>query len=541
MWFDQLTFRGKLGLNFLVCSGALVFALLFCVYQISHINDEAEDLAKNSVQSLRSASSISQLRLRYRVRSLEFMLAESDADREKLVSSLKDLDGKLQQELGEQEKLIDDDTDRKLLGDIRGAATTYREAVDKAVSLVQAGNREQAVALQKTDWVKLANAVRDATDALEKYKQDEAASRAESARSAGKTANTGAWIALLLSTVIAIAFSLWFANQVSTRLNTAVTLTRRIADGDLSTDIPPGSSDEIGKLTDAMRHMRDALRSSVAESRKQSDEVAAASRQLSENVRHMEQSSQAQSSAASAIAANIEELTVSITHVSDNTTDASNLAAEADRKAGEGAQTIHSVVNEIQRLAQVVSAAAARIAELEGQSARISNIIVVIREIADQTNLLALNAAIEAARAGEQGRGFAVVADEVRKLAERTSQSTAEISQMINTIQVSTRDAVTEIQHGVSSVNQGVALANTAGASVEELRGIARHVAELVAEIATGLREQSMASTDVASRVEQIAVHAEEISASTGSTSSAAHSLAGVANSMQVSMNRFRV
>ncbi|MEC5399802.1 methyl-accepting chemotaxis protein [Uliginosibacterium sp. H1] len=541
MWFDHLSFRSKLGLNFLLGSGTLVMALLFCIYEIGTINATVDELGEDSVQSLRSASMVSQLRLRYRVRSLEVMTAASDAEREKLATSMRELDAQLKKELEAQRALADDDNDRALVGKIDEAAAAYAAAVERGTSLLQAGNRDQALAVALGEWPKLANATRDATDALEKFKQEEALQRAALARAAGKSAQTWGWAALLLSTLIAVGFSMWFSARVSRRLTGVVQVTRQIADGDLSVDVREGGRDEIGHLTQAMRAMRDALRTSVAETRRQADEVAEASQLLTSNVGQMEVNSHAQSSAASAIAANIEELTVSITHVSDNTNDASALAANADQKAADGARTIARVVSEIQNLAQVVTAAATRIADLEGQSARISNIIVVIREIADQTNLLALNAAIEAARAGEQGRGFAVVADEVRKLAERTAMSTSEISQMIGNIQTTTREAVTEIQHGVRSVDQGVGHANSAGSAVEELRTIARQVADLVAEIATGLREQSAASTDVATKVEQIAVHAEEISAGTGSTSEAAQRLSSVAQSMQSTISRFRV
>ncbi|MDQ8021784.1 MAG: methyl-accepting chemotaxis protein [Moraxellaceae bacterium] len=541
MWFDHLSFRSKLGLNFVLCCGTVVLALLFCIVQIGTINVTADELAEDSVGSMKSASLISQLRLRVRVRSLEVMTAASDAERDKLVSSMKDLEGQLKKELDNQRGLADDDNDRAMVERIAQAATAYSASVDQALSQLKAGNRDQAQALATGEWPKLANAVRDATDALEKFKQDEALARAQEASTLGHTAQRWAWVALVASTLLAVGFSLWFAGRVSRRLTGAVHVTRQIADGDLSVEVRDGGRDEIGRLTDAMRTMRDALRASVSETRNQAMEVAEASRLLSGNVSQMEVNSHSQSSAASAIAANIEELTVSITHVSDNTNDASSLAADADRKAVEGAQTIARVVTEIRNLAEVVTAAATRIADLEGQSARISNIIVVIREIADQTNLLALNAAIEAARAGEQGRGFAVVADEVRKLAERTAMSTSEISQMIGNIQTTTREAVNEIQHGVRSVDQGVGYANTAGGAVEELRAIAGQVSGLVAEIATGLREQSAASTDVATKVEQIAVHAEEISASTGSTSEAAKRLSSVAESMQQTINRFRV
>lgn len=539
MWFDHLSFRAKLGLNFLLGSATLLIAVMFCIVKINVISGLVGELADNSVQSMDSASRLSQVRLRYRVRSLEYMLAENDSEREKLATSLEDLNSALDKEIEAQRKLINNDEDKTLTDAIVKTTGAYHEAVEKAVALMKEGQRDEATKLQKTVWVKLANEARDSTDALSKYKREEAAQRAQRATHEASIAVWGSYIAICVAAFIAIIFSLWFSRHVTNQLDGAVTVVRRIAGGDLTTPVPICGRDEIGKLIDAMRNMRDSLRTSVTETKQQASSLAEASRQLSSNVSQMEINSTTQSSAASAIAANIEELTVSINHVSDNTSDASRLAADADRTAASGAQTIERVVAEIHQLSHVVSAAAQRIGDLENQSARISSIIVVIREIADQTNLLALNAAIEAARAGEQGRGFAVVADEVRKLAERTSQSTAEIGDMIGNIQTSTREAVTEIQNGVASVDHGVELANSAGRTVDELRSMARRVADLISDISVGLREQSSASTDVAAKVEQIAVHAEEINASTASTGHATRTLDGIAGRMLATVNKF--
>ncbi|GAB4063114.1 methyl-accepting chemotaxis protein [Uliginosibacterium sediminicola] len=541
MWFDQLRFGSKLALNFVVGSGTLLLALVFAAIQIGTIHTQLGVIKENSVASLRSASLISQLRLRYRVRSLELMLAESDAERDKLSRSMNELDGQLKDEIATQRKLIDDDQDKPFVDAVEKSSAAYRDSVEKAVALLKTGDRAGAVTLQKSEWVKLANATRDATDALEKFKQGEARERTDQAYASGAAARTSAWLALLISSVIALGFSIWFARRISQRLSAAVSATQRIAEGDLNAQLGAPSKDEIGTLNAAMLQMRDSLRKAVSDTRQQAHAVSEAAKLLSGNVGDMEHNSHAQSAAASAIAANVEELTTSIAQVSDNTAEASTLAADADRQAATGASSISRVVDEIRRLAEVVNASASHISALEEQSARISNIVVVIREIADQTNLLALNAAIEAARAGEQGRGFAVVADEVRKLAERTSHSTAEISQMIGTIQVSTREAVSGIRDGVSSVDQGVALAQSAGEAIKELRGIASHVSDLVSGIAEGLREQSAASNDVAGKVEQIARRAEEISHNSGSTSNASQQLNHIANEMLGTINHFRL
>ena len=180
-------------------------------------------------------------------------------------------------------------------------------------------------------------------------------------------------------------------------------------------------------------------------------------------------------------------------------------------------------------------------AELAGKTDEIHRVVGVIREIAEQTNLLALNAAIEAARAGEQGRGFAVVADEVRKLAERTSQATGEITQMIQSIQNGNQGVVCTMQEGVTQVTQGVALAHQAGEAVVSIRASAERVVNVVGAITTALQEQVQASADVAANVEKIAAMAESNSQSVRQAHSTAVGLQQLAQTLERSVAGFKV
>jgi methyl-accepting chemotaxis protein len=317
----------------------------------------------------------------------------------------------------------------------------------------------------------------------------------------------------------------------------AVAVMQRIADGDLSAsvDAPPGSLlYSLGSMVASLRSLIQEINRSAALLVGNAEEISRASTEVSAAAGQ-------QADATSAMAAAIEQLTVSSTHISDSARDTENDSREAMSLAGEGNARVRQASGAIQKIAATVTDASERIRALEGRALQISSIANVIKDIAGQTNLLALNAAIEAARAGEQGRGFAVVADEVRKLAERTSTATTEIEQMIAGIQGDTEGAVGAMNEALPEVEQGVQLAQSAAESLQAIENGAGRTLERVREVAAATQEQGSASTSIAQRVEQIAQMVEETTATVRSTADNAVQLERIAQGLQAQIARFRV
>jgi len=310
---------------------------------------------------------------------------------------------------------------------------------------------------------------------------------------------------------------------------------------DLSRRVTVTARDEIGQIGHFFNEMIQSFQEIIQQVVSNSRGVMQAAGKLSESSKRVAVRSQSQSDATSSMAAAVEEVTTSIGHVADSSQETHNIAYKSGELSAQGGEVVQGAATEMSKIAESVNQSSQFIQRLGEHSNQISAIVNVIKEIADQTNLLALNAAIEAARAGEQGRGFAVVADEVRKLAERTARSTMEITTMIGSIQSGTQHAVSSMQEGCARVTEGVAMANRAGESMSQISDGANRVITAVSDISSALREQSAASSQVAQQVEIIARMTEENSAAANEIAGEAQQLESLAGALESAVSRFKV
>ncbi|MCV2216963.1 methyl-accepting chemotaxis protein [Thauera sp. Sel9] len=341
----------------------------------------------------------------------------------------------------------------------------------------------------------------------------------------------------IVTLIIVVATRRW----VSKPLNEAVALATRVADADLSVQVRASSQDEVGKLMAALGRMVGGLGKTIAEVRDAATTVSDDANVLRRQADEVAVNSDKQSDATAGMAAAVEQMSTSIDLIAANTDEARETSAEAAQISADSSRIIRLATEAMQDIAGTVGQASEKLSQLGQSSKEISSIVNTIHEIAEQTNLLALNAAIEAARAGEQGRGFAVVADEVRKLAERTSSSTKEISRMVDHIQHDTDDAVASMNKGVEQVDSGVRLATEADQAIRRLYDGAMKTSEAVVSISNAAKEQSAAAASVAQGVEQIAQMAERNNADARQSAEASKALEEIASRLRRSVEHFRV
>ncbi len=353
---------------------------------------------------------------------------------------------------------------------------------------------------------------------------------------------TGGLMAGIVVIIMVVTYVL-LRNIVLKPLAKMSDISRDIAkgEGDLTKRVPAEGNDELAHMGGYFNEFIEKLQHMIKKVAHVTDKVASASVELSATAEEISKGTDTLTSRASQTAAAVEEMNATVGQVAQNSGKAASLAQDTVKTAQEGGTVVSSTISGMQQLSEAVSNSATIISDLGKSSDQIGEIVRTIEDIADQTNLLALNAAIEAARAGEQGRGFAVVADEVRKLAERTTKATKEIGDMIRQIQHDTRGAVDSMQQGTQKVTAGVDLVNKTGEALSQIVRMVSESADMIRQIAVASEQQSVATQQIASDIENVAKVTKESSSGAHESAKASQDLSQLAVELQGIVGGFKI
>jgi len=313
-----------------------------------------------------------------------------------------------------------------------------------------------------------------------------------------------------------------------------------LANGDLTVQATV-TEDITGAIADATNYAIDALRRLVSTINETTVQVSSAAQETQATAMHLAEASDHQAEQITAASAAINEMAISIEHVSANSLESSNVAHKSVEIAKKGADAVQNTIRGMDSIREQIQETAKRIKRLGESSQQIGDMVELINDIADQTNILALNAAIQAAMAGESGRGFAVVADEVQRLAEKSTDATKQIEALVKTIQSDTNEAVASMENSTSGVVQGAQLALRAGEALEEIENVSAHLADLTQSITDSAQQQAAAAASISESMNVIQEVTTQTSAGTNETSASIGNLAELSNELRKSVSGFKL
>ncbi|MFM5846156.1 methyl-accepting chemotaxis protein [Aeromonas veronii] len=542
----KMTIGQKLTMAFTTLALLMLGFAWFATLQLSNIYRDASEVSDNIVPSIRASSQMHVSLLDARRAELNMVIDALGKDPDSLNSSTQSFEAAKSQYMAAEQRYgsmpFVSERDRNMFAELKTAAAKYFSAHGDLETAIRQGDIAKVQSLIKNE----------SRAALEQAGQDGLELRKENDRVANlltKQSEASYERAKLLSTTVG-ALTLLFVvivawlliRQIRNPVMTLLEQTRQVAAGNLTSqlDMKQFSHDELGKLAQGFNEMQSNLRMLVNEVSGSVVQLGAAAEEISAVAQQSASNMGAQQHELNQLATAMNEMQATVQEVARNTNDAASAATSASDTAAQGSETVNDSIGRIEKVATAIEETALVIRQLGDDSRNIGMVLEVIQGIAEQTNLLALNAAIEAARAGEQGRGFAVVADEVRTLAKRTQDSTSQINHIISELQLRANEAGVTMQQSQDMMSETVHTAREAGASIAEISSSVNSISHMNIQIATATEEQGAVSEELNRNVVNISNASEEVATGAKQMAQACNDLNLLATQLQEVVRKFR-
>ncbi len=522
--------------------GALMLILgLFALSQMSKIRAAGDDIAINGVPSFQTLNALTVTGVRMRVLLYRLLTDREPNIQNRTIELLAEQNQQLNKSQAAYAKLISSPVEQSDYNDYMRLMDEYRKIETRLVTLSRAGDLQELTRVLNAESAANAEQINVALGKLTDFNNAQLTIINQSA--ADQYSSAFNWVVglLIIASLLTLLFAWLLTKSITQPIALALEAAETIAEGNLTRPIKVDGTDEAGRLLLAMQKMQEKLRDTLMRISGSATQLASAAEELNavtdESARGLAQQDNEIEQAATAV----NEMTSAVEEVARNAVSTSEASKNATASAGDGRDLVHETVNAIERMSGDVQSTADLIGNLAEESRDIGKVLDVIRGLADQTNLLALNAAIEAARAGEAGRGFAVVADEVRALAHRTQQSTSEIERMVGSIQGGTQKAVSSMRNSTDRAESTLNIAKGAGLALETINTAVIEINERNLVIAAAAEEQAAVAREVDRNLVNIRDLSTQSSNGAAQTSAASGELTRLAVDLNSMVSRFRL